>query len=192
MRGLLIACVVFAAPASAAAWCQSANFQPPRSDTCLERCVTEADLPPNARLLYLAWSRPCLSWVLNARGSRDLASDEVRAVYLDSGRIFVHFSQPMDQVATTAASFALFDEADKDVPISKLVWVGDGSARLEIGAPLDRTALYTLLVRSSAQAADGTALDGDGDGRPGETDDDYSVQFTGSQNIIKSRLGQAD
>ncbi|MEZ4253943.1 MAG: hypothetical protein R3B99_37530, partial [Polyangiales bacterium] len=81
MRGLLIACVVLAAPASAAAWCQSANFQPPRSDTCLERCVTEADLPPDARLLYLAWSRPCLSWVLNARGSRDLASDEVRAVF---------------------------------------------------------------------------------------------------------------
>ncbi len=110
----------------------------------------------------------------------------VRAVYLTKSNEFVvRFSQAMDPV-TTSPQFALKDDLGHAIPLGPAVWIDaeSKSARFLITTPLAPTGLYTLTVKQQALGADGSPFDGDGDGRGGETDDDFSLRFTGSQGAI--------
>jgi len=114
----------------------------------------------------------------------------VRAAYLDPDgpSVTVRFSQPMDPVATGKA-ISVSDLGGQPVPASAgVVWLDDQSARIDLSISLDSTGLYTLEVSGKAQARDRTLLDGDDDGTPGEPSDDFTVRFTGSQRVIRSRL----
>lgn len=76
-----LALVLASLPAArAAAWCQSTNFTLP-AGSCAQRCVTEADVPDSRTLLFLEWTRRCMTWVLFEDGARDLAALEVQQVF---------------------------------------------------------------------------------------------------------------
>ena len=110
----------------------------------------------------------------------------VRAVYLTaSNQLVVRFSQAMDPV-TTSPQFTLKDDLGHAIPLGPAVWIDaeSRSARFLITSPLAPTGLYTLIVKRQALGADGSPFDGDGDGRGGETGDDFSVRFTGSQGTV--------
>lgn len=130
------------------------------------------------------------AWPLTLRFStRPLP--QVRAVYFrDRRQLYLRFSQGMDPLIT-GAKISVLDELKQEMEISPIVWQGEAAttARFEILSPLDATGLYTLVVGELAEAADGTRIDGNGNGIPGENHDDFTVQFTGSQSvIIDSRL----
>lgn len=138
------------------------------------------------------WPPEKLSWPLEVRFSTR-SRPAVRGVALDDkNRLTVRFSQAMDQVVTSP-QFSVIDQLGKAVPVETPVWIDEegASARLAIGAPLEPTELYTLRIERQAQGADGTRLDGDGDGEPGETDDFFQLRFTGSQRpVVLSRYPQ--
>lgn len=136
------------------------------------------------------WPEEKISWPLRLRFSTR-SEPQVRAVYLDAdAKLHVLFSQAMDMVVTSA-QFAVFDQHNQAMLLDPAVWtdVEGRSARLRIAQELGPLDLYTLQVKREAQAADGTRLDGDGDGNPGEIDDDFKLRFTGSQRpVVQSRL----
>ncbi|MCB9612737.1 MAG: matrixin family metalloprotease [Sandaracinus sp.] len=83
MRHLVVLALALAAwlpSGRAEAWCQSTNFMIP-AGSCAQRCVTEADVPDGRELLFLEWTRPCMSWVIGENGSRDLSRLEVQTVF---------------------------------------------------------------------------------------------------------------
>lgn len=136
------------------------------------------------------WPQEKIAWPLRLRFSTT-SKPQVRAVYMDDQtRVHVLFSQPMDAVVTSAM-FALFDQRNQPVLLEPAVWtdVAQKTARLRIAAQLEPVELYTLQVKREAQAGDGTRLDGNRNGNPGEIDDDFTLQFTGSQRpVVQSRL----
>jgi hypothetical protein len=138
------------------------------------------------------WPPEKLSWPLEVRFSTR-SRPAVRGVGLDgAGRLTVRFSQPMDQVVTSP-QFSLRDQLGQPVTLGPAVWIDKAtqSARLAIDATLEPTELYTLRIERQAQGADGTRLDGDGDGEPGEIDDFFQLRFTGSQRpVVLSRYPQ--
>jgi hypothetical protein len=93
----------------------------------------------------------------------------------------------MDQVVTSE-QFQVLDQAGGAVPLGRTVWVEDSSARIDMKQELEPAGLYSLHISGGAQAADGTRLDGDGDGQPGEAKDSLVLQFTGSEQIVRSRI----
>ncbi len=140
------------------------------------------------------WPPEKLSWPLKVRFSTR-SRPTVRGVGLDDrNRLTVRFSQAMNPVVTSP-QFSIIDQLGKPVAIETPVWVDarSASARLTIGLELVPTELYTLRIERQAQGADGTRLDGDGDGVPGEIDDHFQLRFTGSQRpIVLSRYPQAE
>jgi MYXO-CTERM domain-containing protein len=64
----------------AAAWCQSTNITLP-AGSCSQRCITPEDVTDGRTLLFLAWTRPCMEWVLGQAGARDLSRAEVVGVF---------------------------------------------------------------------------------------------------------------
>ena len=98
----------------------------------------------------------------------------------------------MEQVPTNG-QFTLFDELSNELPLNNPVWIDLSTVRLDIEVTtLDPAGLFTLVVGREAIALDGTTLDGDDDGVPGEADDEFSVKFTGSDEIVKSRLPEPE
>ncbi len=141
------------------------------------------------------WPEEPLVWPFRARFAT-FSLPRVRAVYLDDEhllpRLMVRFSQRMDQVSTSD-QFVLVDQLGNQLALSRPVWIDDSSVRLDIEAQLDPAGLYTLEIGAGTQAADGVGLDGDEDGTPGEAKDSFTIKFTGSEKIIRSRLvEQAD
>jgi hypothetical protein len=133
------------------------------------------------------WPEEPISWPLKlgfSTGSRP----RVRAAYLDDRRVVVRFSQPMNPVASEKA-IQIEDMAGKSLTFGVPVWIDEQSVQVVLEDPLEVAAIYTLRVKRDAIGQDGTLLDGDDDGRPGEPDDNFSAKFTGSQRIIMSRLG---
>ena len=116
------------------------------------------------------------------------SAPKVRAAYLESGpSILVRFSQPMN-AAVTEKQIQVLDLGGKPLSIKTPAWLDDQSVRVDLGGALDPVGLYTLSVARDAAGQDGILLDGDDDGNPGEANDSFSVQFTGSQKVILSRL----
>lgn len=105
---------------------------------------------------------------------------QVRGVYRNDNDLIIYFSQAMDPVLTTPM-FQLFDQTNHPVELGTAIWTDEKTARIEIRAELNIKEIYTLVVERRAQSLDGTRLDGDEDGEPGEIDDDFSIRFTGSQ-----------
>ncbi|MCC6749942.1 MAG: hypothetical protein IT371_19915 [Deltaproteobacteria bacterium] len=138
------------------------------------------------------WPEEAFQWPYRLRFSTRSAP-RVRAAYLDLDssppRVFVRFSQNMEQVGTSL-QLSLVDQLKKPVEFKGPIWVDAASARLDLVGPLDAATLYTLQVGREAQAADGTRFDGNGNGVPGEADDQFAVQFTGAQTLILSRFGK--
>lgn len=135
-----------------------------------------------------------LQWPLRAR-FLTASAPQVRGVYLEPvgrrGRLLVRFSQPMDQVVSND-QFLVIDQISTELSLGKPVWIDEASVRLDIDAELDEGGLYTLQINRDARGRDGSHLDGDADGRAGESDDNFVVQFTGSQRIVLSRLRGED
>jgi hypothetical protein len=137
------------------------------------------------------WPEEPVSWPYRLRFSTR-SGPRVRAAYLDvtggSRRIHLRFSQPMNPAATEQL-IGIRDLKGGELGFQQPVW-SDGGMRLvlDLHDPLPGGGLYTLEVGAQAVALDGTSLDGDGDGNPGETEDRFRVQFTGTQQIIVSRL----
>ena len=134
-----------------------------------------------------------LAWPLQFPFSTRTAP-RVRAAYLeepeDGGqRITVHFSQAMAPIPTGTAVQILDGVSRKPIPLSTPVWSSDRTLLVSPAGKLDGTLLYTLKVSGTAAGANGTALDGDQDGVPGEKVDDFCVGFSGIQEVIFSRLG---
>lgn len=135
------------------------------------------------------WPAEPVSWPYHlsfSTGSRP----RVRAAYLDTDNrqsVHVYFSQAMNPMVT-GPEIQVTDLGGKLMPAKEVLWSSDSSARLDLSAPLEPASIYTLKVSGKAVAMDGTLLDGDDDGKPGEPDDDFSVRFTGSQKVIRSRL----
>lgn len=137
------------------------------------------------------WPEEPLTWPFRVQFATQSAP-RVRAVYLDRSRaqprLYVRFSQPMNQVDSDGM-FSLVNDIGSALQLSRPIWVDNSSARLDIKAGLLPEELYTLTVDGSIQASDGTKLDGDADWIPGEAKDSFTAQFTGSEEIILSRLG---
>lgn len=136
-----------------------------------------------------------ITWPYRLRFStRSVA--RVRAVYLTSNTddnitsITLHFSQSMNPIASSKR-FSVTDVSTNQLTITDEIWLDGNRVRLDLDGLLDPVALYTLKVAHDAQAEDGALLDGDGDGIAGEPNDDFVVQFTGSQAIVVSRLPRA-
>lgn len=136
------------------------------------------------------WPDEPFEWPFRARFAT-FSAPQVRAAYLErvrgGARLIVRFSQPMDQVVTND-QFQVLDQGGGTLPIDRPVWVDDSSARIDIKQELDPAGLYSLQVFGGAQAVDGTRLDGDRDGQPGEAKDALALPFTGSEKIVLSRL----
>lgn len=136
------------------------------------------------------WPEEPFVWPFRARFFTATAP-QVRAAYLErvrgGSRLFVRFSQPMDQIVTSE-QFQVLDQAGGSLPVGRPVWVDDSSVRIDIKQELEAAGLYSLHISGGAQATDGTRLDGDADGQPGEAKDALVLQFTGSEKIIRSRL----
>jgi hypothetical protein len=128
-----------------------------------------------------------LSWPYRL-GFRIGSCPRVRAAYLGDGpSILLRFSQPMN-AAVTQDEIQVLDLGGKPMELGTPVWPDTRSVRVDLPADLEATGLYTILVSGKASGEDGILLDGDGDGKPGEPNDDFSIQFTGSQKVILSRL----
>jgi hypothetical protein len=128
-----------------------------------------------------------LSWPYRL-GFRTGSRPRVRAAYLQSGpSILVRFSQPMNAIIT-GNQIQVVDLGGKPLSLGTPIWVDTQSVRVDVEEDLDPVGLYTLKVGREATAEDGILLDGDNDGKAAEPDDDFSVQFTGSQQVILSRL----
>jgi hypothetical protein len=128
-----------------------------------------------------------LSWPYRL-GFRIGSCPRVRAIYLEKGpSILVRFSQPMN-AAVTQKEIQVLDLGGKPMNLDTPVWTDTQSVRLGLPADLEATGLYTITVDGKASGEDGILLDGDGDGKPGEPNDNFSIQFTGSQKVILSRL----
>ena len=120
------------------------------------------------------------------------SSPRVRAAYLEAGRsILIRFSQPMNP-SVTQEQVRVLGRDSRFVALQEPVWPDDRSLRLPLRSALDPLEIYTVVVGKLAVGADGILLDGDGDGRPGEPEDDFSARFTGSQTVIVSRLPRED
>jgi hypothetical protein len=160
------------------AWCQTAS-------TCTRPTAAHEEA---AQTDSSEWPEEPLTWPFKLRFSTK-SSPRVRAAYLDGGAILLRFSQPMNP-AMTQDQIKVTDIASTVIKLSNPVWAdGQQSLRLDLGAKLGATSVYTLTVNRMAIGEDGTLLDGDEDGKPGESNDSFSVKFTGSQQIIRSRLG---
>lgn len=131
-----------------------------------------------------------LLWPYRLRFSTQ-SRPRVRAAYLERDdetfRVVVHFSQAMNPLVT-GPEISVLDMASAPVKGKVPLWSGSDMARMTLTSALDAASLYVLKVGRKSTATDGTLLDGDADGTCGEASDDYSVQFTGSQPVIRSRL----
>jgi len=118
----------------------------------------------------------------------------VRSAYLESDvsppRVVIHFSQPMDPVATGKA-IQVLDLTQKPVAAKPVVWRDSSTAQLDLTQALDPATPYSLRVGADAVSDDAIRLDGNDDGAPCGPADDFSVAFTGSQSVIRSRLPKA-
>jgi hypothetical protein len=130
------------------------------------------------------WPEEAISWPLIVRFST-VSRPSVRAVYRRDNALYVYFSQPMDRVVT-APFFKLSDQQGEQIATKPAIWTDDQGlrAKLELAQSLKVTDLYTLELARQAEAADGQRLDGNANGDPGEIDDDFQVQFTGSQGPV--------
>jgi Bacterial Ig-like domain len=159
-------------------WCQTAS-------TCTRPTVAHEEASQSDSS---EWPEEPMTWPYKLRFSTKSAP-RVRAAYLDGGGIHLRFSQPMNP-AMTQDQIKVTDIASTVIKLSNPVWAdGQKSLRLDLGVELGATSVYTLTVNRAAIGEDGTLLDGDEDGKPGESSDSFSVKFTGSQQIIRSRLG---
>jgi len=159
------------------AWCQTPA-------TCTRPTVDHEEA---AQTDGSEWPEEPLTWPYKLRFSTKSAP-RVRAAYLDGGAIHLRFSQSMNP-AMTQDQIKVTDITSTAVKLSNPVWADEQrSLRLDLGAQLGATSVYTLTVDRAAIGEDGTLLDGDGDGKPGEPNDSFSAKFTGSQQIIQSRL----
>jgi hypothetical protein len=104
----------------------------------------------------------------------------VRSAYLDKEekrqRIIINFSQPMNPVVTNQ-EIQLLDFIDNSIALSEPIWTGTQSVELDVVPPLDIASVYTLAVSSKALAEDGSLMS-----------ESFSAQFTGSQQVIRSRF----
>jgi hypothetical protein len=136
------------------------------------------------------WPEEPLTWPFRAQFAT-FSAPRVRAVYLDRDRarprLYIRFSQPMNQ-ATADDKFKVIDNLGNELTISRPIWVDASSARLDITAELALDKVYKIQVDGAIQANDGTKLDGDGDWVPGEAKDSFTTEFTGSEEIVLSRL----
>lgn len=102
--------------------------------------------------------------------------------------IRLSFSRPLDP-ATTTPAFSLV--ADGGAAVTGTVTYEDGGFRLVFtpDAPLDARTDYTLTLAGTATTANGSPLDGDGDGTGG---DDFVLTFTSSfPDVAAPRLTQS-
>jgi len=135
--------------------------------------------------------RESVSWPFRL-GFRIGSRPRVRAAYLessssDSPRVVIRFSQPMNPTAI-GEQIQITDLGGKPLEVGALVWSDAQSVELDLAQALDPAGVYTLEVSRDAISEDGILLDGNDNGTPGEGNDHYSVQFTGSQRVIRSRL----
>ena len=118
-----------------------------------------------------------------------LSHPRVASAYQRGGRIYVRFSQPMDRV-TTGKVVQLLDATTKEaLTLTRKVWPDTTRIFLEPAAPLADASLYVLKVGAEAVGEDSTYLDGNDNGKPGESSDDFCAKFTGHQTKIFSRMG---
>jgi hypothetical protein len=135
------------------------------------------------------WPAEPVSWPYHLRFSTG-SRPRVRAAYLDTSNrktVHIYFSQSMNPMVT-GPEIQVTDLGGKLMPAEETLWSSESSARLDLLDPLEPASIYTLKVSGKAVGTDGSPLDGDDDGKPGEPDDDFTVQFTGSQKVIRSRL----
>jgi hypothetical protein len=116
----------------------------------------------------------------------------VRGAYLESveagHRIYVLFSQPMDPI-TSAGEIEVLDLAEVALPAQNPIWIDAQTARVDMLSSLDPAIPYSLRVGPGARSSTNLLLDGNDNGEPGEPDDRFSASFTGSQLVIRSRMG---
>jgi hypothetical protein len=116
----------------------------------------------------------------------------VRAAYLQgagskSQAVVVRFSQPMNPIVT-GKEIQVLDAGGKPMVTGAPVWLDTSGVKVALDGDLDPVGIYTLKVGRAAIGEDGILLDGDDDGTPGGKNDDFAVRFTGSQEVIHSRL----
>jgi len=121
------------------------------------------------------------------------SAPRVRGAYLQESdgeqRVVVYFSQAMDMVASSGSVSVLDGVTRAPVKLGRPVWVSDTEVEVRPERPLAPASLYVLKVDTTATAADNTRFDGNANGKPGENTDAFCAQFTGSQEVIFSRLG---
>jgi len=132
-----------------------------------------------------------LSWPYHLSFSTS-SRPRIRGAYLEGGassspRVLILFSQPMNPIVT-GKQIQVLDQGGKPLKIATPIWLDTDRARVELDEELDPTGIYTLTVGREAIGEDGILLDGDDDGTPGGSSDDFTAQFTGSQKVIRSRL----
>ncbi|MCB9555000.1 MAG: Ig-like domain-containing protein [Deltaproteobacteria bacterium] len=122
---------------------------------------------------------------------RTRSGARVRALYQDFSRDFsrlvVRFSQPMDQTSDVER-YQLFDATNTRIELAAPVWIADDTVRLDLRAQLEPADVYELWISRRIRSEDAFELDGNDNGVVGEDGDDYVVQFTGSQKVVRSRI----
>jgi len=121
---------------------------------------------------------------------RTMSCPRIREAFIEkpSGRIWIKFSQQMDMVSTGKA-IQLQDGATRlPITLGTPVWPDSFNVYVSPNKSLINNTVYILKVGQKAMAYDNIGLDGDDDGKPGEKTDDFCVKFTGSQQVIFSRL----
>ncbi len=135
-----------------------------------------------------------ITWPYQYRFST-ASAPRIRGIYLfmvdGTPHITIYFSQKMEPVATGQAIKLLDEVTHKELRLGAPLWLDENTVRIQPAAieKMDSSQLYTIKVGGAARSADNTALDGDGDGTPGEKKDDFCTGFTTIQNVIFSRLG---
>jgi hypothetical protein len=134
------------------------------------------------------WPDETVSWPFALR-FRTKSCPRVRAAYHDktNQRLVVGFSQKME-VLSTGLAIKLLDNKQSEVELDPPVWKDDQNVYISPRVDLSVEDIYTLKVANTAKAEDTTLLDGNDNGTPGETGDDFCVKFTGSQSTLLSRL----
>jgi hypothetical protein len=134
-----------------------------------------------------------LTWPYALRFSTK-SRPRVRAAYLEisegASRVLVKFSQSMEPTTTGKAISILDGTTKSSLPKRAPIWTDTAmtEVRVELTQTLTSSGLYILQVAGTAVASDGTKLDGNDNGTPGESSDSFSAQFTGIQTVIASRL----
>lgn len=138
------------------------------------------------------WPEETITWPYRLAFST-ASAPRVSGAYLHESdgeqRLVVYFSQAMDLVASGPSAAVLDGVTRGPVKLRTPVWANDRHLELQPTVPLDRASLYILKVDTTATAKDNTRLDGNANGKPGESGDSFCVQFTGSQRLVFSRLG---